>query len=507
MPQTLLPPFGPDTRPRTASLQARFDAAQTTTDNRRHWANADHLSAEAAASPEIRRVLRSRCSYEVANNSDVKGVVNTLADWIVGSGPRLQVDSGSAALDEDIEHAFHQWADAVDLAGKLRMLPVARAERGEVFVLHHDNPFGEGANATGITLDPRVVEADHVSRPWGYAGNHYDPHYDDGILYDQFGNPAEYHILRQHPGGTGFRLGTEYDQWPADRVLHFFKAERPGQRRGIPDLTPALEQLAILRRFQLATLTAAENIAEIAMTLESEASPDTDIPAETEDDLDNQPNALDVFRLERGLALTLPRGYKLNQVKPNQPATTFKEFRREVLGSAFRCLHIPQAVVFLDSSTSNMSARYIDDRTLERAIRPDRQRIGRIASALFGGWLYQAIRTPGVLRTRVERGRIPRDAMRPDRFVRHQWMWPAVAEHADPAKTANGLKIDLETGGRTLADHYAAQGKDWEQQIKQRGREIALAQSEGVVAAPPAASPFSEAPVAPGNSPDDNNDD
>ena len=41
-------------------VRAKFDAAQTTPDNRRHWANADLLSADAAASAEVRRTLRSR---------------------------------------------------------------------------------------------------------------------------------------------------------------------------------------------------------------------------------------------------------------------------------------------------------------------------------------------------------------------------------------------------------------------------------------------------------------
>ena len=45
---------------RSGALRARYDAAVTTTDNRRHWANADALSADAAASADVRRTLRNR---------------------------------------------------------------------------------------------------------------------------------------------------------------------------------------------------------------------------------------------------------------------------------------------------------------------------------------------------------------------------------------------------------------------------------------------------------------
>ena len=39
---------------------AKYDAAQTTDENRRHWASADGLSADAAANPEVRRIIRKR---------------------------------------------------------------------------------------------------------------------------------------------------------------------------------------------------------------------------------------------------------------------------------------------------------------------------------------------------------------------------------------------------------------------------------------------------------------
>jgi hypothetical protein len=59
-------------------VRGRYDAAQTTSDNERHWANADFLAADAANSPEVRRALRCRARYEVANNSYAKGHADTV---------------------------------------------------------------------------------------------------------------------------------------------------------------------------------------------------------------------------------------------------------------------------------------------------------------------------------------------------------------------------------------------------------------------------------------------
>ena len=72
-------------------VRGRYDAAATNDDNRRHWANADLLSANAAANPEVRRILRNRARYEVANNSYARGIVLTLANDAIGTGPRLQM--------------------------------------------------------------------------------------------------------------------------------------------------------------------------------------------------------------------------------------------------------------------------------------------------------------------------------------------------------------------------------------------------------------------------------
>ena len=72
-------------------IKARFDAAQTTKDNARHWAAAEFLSADAEADPAVRKILRTRARYEVQNNSYARGIVSTLANDSVGTGPRLQM--------------------------------------------------------------------------------------------------------------------------------------------------------------------------------------------------------------------------------------------------------------------------------------------------------------------------------------------------------------------------------------------------------------------------------
>jgi capsid protein len=121
-------------------IRARYDAAVTNDDNRRHWAAADGLSANAANSPDVRRILRNRARYEVANNSYAKGIVLTLANDVVGTGPRLQMLTEDAGANRRIEQEFSRWATVIRLAEKLRTMRSARATDGDSFALLTSNP-------------------------------------------------------------------------------------------------------------------------------------------------------------------------------------------------------------------------------------------------------------------------------------------------------------------------------------------------------------------------------
>ena len=137
-------------------LRARYDAAATNNDNRRHWANADGLSANAANSPEVRHVLRNRARYEIANNSYAKGISLTLANDVIGTGPRLQMLTEDGEANRRIELEFMRWSKEVRLAGKLRTLRMAETSDGEGFAVLTNND----RLATLIKLDLRLVEAD-----------------------------------------------------------------------------------------------------------------------------------------------------------------------------------------------------------------------------------------------------------------------------------------------------------------------------------------------------------
>ena len=297
---------------RPTVLRARYDAAQTTAENARHWAMADALSADGAGSADVRRKLRQRSRYEVANNSYAKGIVLTIANDCIGTGPRLQLLADDDKLNRQVEMAFGQWSEAVNLAEKLRTMRMAKSADGEAFAVLTANPTIDSP----VMLDVHLVEADRVASPTMAL---LPPVSDiDGITLDAWGNPQTYTILRQHPGDLA-TWKTQYDLVPADAVVHWFRSDRPGQHRGIPEITPALPLFAQLRRYTLAVIAAAETAADFAAVLF------TDAPANGEA---ASVEPMDIVELEKRMATVLPDGWKLGQIKAEQPGTTYSESRR-----------------------------------------------------------------------------------------------------------------------------------------------------------------------------------
>jgi lambda family phage portal protein len=439
-------------------VRGRYDAAATTEENRRHWANADSLSANAANNPAVRRTLRSRARYEVANNSYARGIVLTLANDCIGTGPRLQMLTGDDAANRHIEQAFARWAEAVGLAEKLRTLRIARAESGEVFVVLTTNPLLN----TPVKLDLRLIEADQVATPQGGAAPPSAASV-DGIVFDRFSNPQEYHVLRSHPGDGFAAAGTAlYDRLPAALVLHYFRADRPGQRRGIPEITPALPLFAQLRRYTLAVIAAAETAADFAAVLY------TDAPANGEAD---PVEPMDIVELERRMATVLPGGWKLGQVTAEQPATTYGEFKQQILNEIARCLNMPFNVAAGNSSGYNYASGRLDHQTYYKSIRVEQAQVGRVVlDAILNAWLDEAILIEGLLPDSMRQAEALRD---------HQWFWDG-QEHVDPAKEANAQATRLQNNTTTLAYEFARQGRDWEAELRQRAKEFSLMRELGL---------------------------
>ena len=439
--------FVPKARRVLRSVKARFDAAQTTADNARHWAAADALSADADASPETRRILRIRSRYEVANNSYARGLVLMLANDTVGTGPRLQMLGDDERLNDRVEAAFARWSEAVRLPQKLRTMRMARCQDGEAFAVMLDNP----RLPCREKLDVAVVEADRV-RGEDLLADREDEC--DGILYDAWGNPVSYRVLRRHPGDPGASpAGEEAMAVPASHMIHVFRQDRPGQRRGVPELAAALDLFAQLRRYNKAVLSAAEAAADFAAVLYTDSPPDGEA-----DSLD----PMDAIQLERNMMLTMPAGWKLGQLDPKQPSSTHAEAVKCYLTEIARCVCATYGCVSGDYSGYNYASGRLDNQIYRKGISVDRSKWESEAlNVIFREWLREhSLLHPGLGLDAEECGA-------------HCWFWDGFG-HADPVKEASAQQTRLANNTTTLAAECARDGRDYLAVLRQRAKELRL---------------------------------
>jgi lambda family phage portal protein len=418
-------------------VRAKFDLAQTTSENRKHWTNADGLAARAAISPAVRRVVRIRSRYESENNSWYAGILRTASNHIVGAtGPRLQVLTENTEGNRRLEAAWRQWSSKVDLADILRTCVEAYWRDGEVFIMRGSNgrfPLG---------LDLLVLESDQIATPWQQS-QLVDPYVDDGIRFDRATNELEFYVYDHHPG-LNTPVSTLRGQWyPAREVCHLFRAERPGQTRGIPRATPALQTLPIMRRQELATLYSAETAANFAMFLKSNspAIEPKDSPADFAE-----------IEITRNMLTMLPAGWEIGQVEPKQPGPLYEMFQRQALMSFCRCTNMPYTLAAGTGKDANFSSFKGDMVNVwQPEVSVEQNRIqAAIVERLWQWFLESAVFVPGLLNG------LPVIA-----DIDHKWHWAPLPE-LDQVESAQAAEIRLASGLSTPTEEHARRGKDWD---------------------------------------------
>jgi capsid protein len=443
------------------AIEARYDAARTTPDNARHWANADNLSAQAANNPHVRAITKYRARYEAANNGYAKGIPRTLAVDLVGRGPRLEVASPSTDFNRTFESQFNAWSKAVRLWSKLRTARRSRATDGEVFLMLSPDPTVRHAVKWNVVL----VESDRVATPDLFIE---DPLRTDGIEFDPYGNPVFYHLLRQHPGDIGAFRGWDYDRIPARFMLHWFEVDRVGALRGITEFATSVSPFAEMRRYSRATVKQKEIQASITGFLEQEVV-GTDDPDGIEDftELD----------LEMGVFQALPSGVKATPMPASSSTVDdYSGVKRELMNEAVRPWCMSENVATCTSKDYNFSAGKLDHRLYGNVIDVERDDCeDMVLDPIVRFWFDVAWNSRLFEGTAVD-------------LVdwSHEWEWPRPVD-IDPKVTAAADRSDIEVGIVSVSTVQKRRGLDPEYEQPQILKERASGlQTAGSVPSPTA---------------------
>lgn len=437
-------PDNPAPTPGPMALR-RWDAADTNRLNSKHWYPVTGSTINVDLSSRL-ETLRTRVEYELGNNSDAEGAVNThIVDVIGENGPALQVQSENVEYNEKLERLWEKWWAKPDINGKLAGADMLQLwwrslwSAGEYLaqIIVDDDAKGP------VKMRLLVLHARRLATPAVEAG---DSTIFMGVKRNKLGKPLEYMISAPPDRILPGQLPTDFDTVPADDIIHEFRVLEAGQVRGLPWLVTGLQPIADMRDFDNEVLDAARAAADNGAVMVTN-HPDSQFVEINE-----------TTEVERRTLTALPPGYDMKQMIPQQPATGYLDYHDEQLRKIGHPVGMPLMMIKLDSRKHNYSSARFDGQIYERA------------SKTLRAWMARTTLNRLVELVAME-ARVGKKLSEAPEDVHYHWEWPPFP-HVDPAKEAKAATERLKNGTSTLRAECEG---DWEeiqeqQAIEQRKR-------------------------------------
>lgn len=415
---------------------------------------ASPTDAREELTSSVRTELVRKARYLHKNSGFVRELVANMAIYSTGDGIRVQAQSGNPDWNRLAEDYFATWSSRCEITRRFSFAEcqslVCRGIDidGEYFV--HKTRDADGAPRLQLIESHRVGE------------HRIDQRTHDGVGLDAYGAPVFYRILED---------GGEARDLPAPAVLHVFEPEWAGGVRAHPTIQHSINH--VLDEMELLALEkhAVKDNADIARILKTargvlDDNGDFVITGTGSDGESSDPVALQ--EIVGGKLVALKPDESLDSFQPNRPSPTFTGFleylrRDSALGV------IPFEFAADSSKIGGAGVRLIvakaDRRFSFRQLILEQRFIRPVWAYVIGDAIARSLLPP----------------------VAGWWKITCVPPRritVDAGREAQQNRADVEAGLKTLSEHYAEMGLDFEEQMEVRVRNakkiLELAEREGV---------------------------
>lgn len=431
------------------------------------------LSIDAELTAGLRK-MRMRSRTLTNDNDYAKKYLSMVRANVVGSnGIMLQARTKDSrgkldkADNDYIEQAFKEWGslEHCTMSKRLTWCDVQNlfietvARDGEsLCVIHYGKDLEYG-------MSLQLVDIDLLDESYNVRldnGNQIRM----GVEQNQFGAAVAYHLFTEHPGDDTYTFNLKkYVRIPAERIIHAFRSERPGQSRGIPWMHTAIRRLNMLGGMEEAELIASR-VAASKMGFFTSAEGDGYVgDSEIEDD-----GAL-LSAAEPGVFEQLPEGVNFQAFDPQHPSTAFDSFVKTVLRGAASGLNVSYNTLANDLegvSFSSIRSSTIEER--DQWKQKQTWMIEQFCMPVYKAWLSSAIL----------HGKLKLPATKIDKF-RNVTFQPRGFDWVDPLKDINASALSIELGVSTRSDIAASRGTNLEDVFEQLQKEQELAAQYGII--------------------------
>lgn len=317
-------------------------------------------SAQYHLDANTQDAIRRDCRDLKRNNSVGRALLKRFKDMLVGDGAVVTSTTSNPKWNQKADTLFNDWADGrkrrtlghPDVRGRHNLWQMCRAIAGAWMT------DGDSLVILTSTGQVQLVESERIRNPQGRRD---DETLVSGVVIDPHGRPIGFHVAEWNIyGGTNF---TTQVVPAADAFLMCNPIDDDiGLIRGEPALAAAVDRIEQIDNYIEKTGVAAEIATLFGLWIESDRPGELQsmFEAGTEQPARDRAQSPREVELAAGEIMFGRPGEKAQQIKPEFPTTTFREYvtgQLQLIGSD---IGLPVSVTFFDTaglSWGNMKAQ------------------------------------------------------------------------------------------------------------------------------------------------------
>lgn len=423
--------------------------------------------------------LRSKARFLARNSGSMKRYIQLMKVNVVGDqGFRLQsrvkMLNGQLdlSLNDRTETAWDRWCEAPTVDGQMTMIDLLNqsvatwCRDGEVLweIVFSDR------YRDGVAINP--IESDLLDETLTRKNPDNNNDIRMGVEIDSYGRPVAYHLLATHPGDLVWYASESqrrYRRVPANRIIHIFEKDRPGQTRGEPPAAAAIQPVKMLDGYREAE-TMGRRLRAALMGFFTRDLPKMEGLTELADREDDEDEVFEMD-MEPGRLKQLPDGMRFESFNPGSSSTDYAQFEGQIkkdLAMTFGISAFSHGMETQGVSYSTGRSVLIEDRDYYKT--KQRFFIDHGIRRLFAIWLPRHVLEATSLVPPTRLDAILNSAV----FRPRGWDW------IDPAKDVKSNTEALRTKQTSLSRIAASRGIDRDELLAEIQEDQQAALSRGL---------------------------